>query len=608
LLPTVFVVSICVSAKRLQLKGISCQYPEAILLAGKVDAAFFDKTGTLTQLGLEFISSEGGASGDRILIGMAVCHTLTTMASGEIVGNQVDKASFLTTGATLKHEKGDPALISFNEEEYTILKRFEFDSHRATQSVIIADSSNKRQIYVKGSPEVIKGLCMESSLPEDFDRTVQESASAGVYVIAMAYRSYQLQMDLSDVRREDVEGELTFGGFINFRNPIRDETLAVLEEVEESEMTLSMITGDNVFTGIFIARESGMIRPNRFVVVGRLAVDGELEWYDVEANVLVEPPSPTMLDSPENEVDLAITGEAWNTISSADPKYATAIMKRIRVFGRCKPADKVSVVASFDNNGYTTLMCGDGQNDCGCLKTAHVGVALSNAEASIVAPFTSLDKSLTSVLDVLREGRCALASTLSAYSYYMVYGQTEAYLRVIMAYFSVTLSEWCWIFLNGIFSISLAFSIPLSQASGQLTSRRPTDRLLGHETLFSVCGVLAWNFFYVVLALVILFQQEWFQCRKWTQTDVSSSREIGDNYEASVIFIVGGYQYIASAIVMNFGHTFRRPWYRNYIFVFLASTWSLLFFLLTVYPSTLSCIWRVNCNNEVSCGKLNSGQ
>jgi magnesium-transporting ATPase (P-type) len=232
LLPTVFVVSICVSAKRLQLKGISCQYPEAILLAGKVDAAFFDKTGTLTQLGLEFISSEGGASGDRILVGMAVCHTLTTTASGEIVGNQVDMASFLTTGATLKHEKGDPALISFNGEEFTILKRFEFDSHRATQSVIIEGSDNKRQIYVKGSPEVIKGLCMETSLPEDFDRTVQESASAGIYVIAMAYRSYRLEMDLSDVRREDVEGELTFGGFINFRNPIRDETLAVLEEVE----------------------------------------------------------------------------------------------------------------------------------------------------------------------------------------------------------------------------------------------------------------------------------------------------------------------------------------------------------------------------------------
>ena len=62
-------------------------------------------------------------------------------------------------------------------------------------------------------------------------------------------------------------------------------------------------------------------------------------------------------------------------------------------------------------------MCGDGGNDCGALKAAHVGIALSDAEASIVAPFTSLDKSITSVIEVVKEGRCALASAFAAYKY-----------------------------------------------------------------------------------------------------------------------------------------------------------------------------------------------
>ena len=34
-------------------------------------------------------------------------------------------------------------------------------------------------------------------------------------------------------------------------------------------------------------------------------------------------------------------------------------------------------------------MVGDGANDCGSLKAAHVGISLSEAEASVAAPFTS---------------------------------------------------------------------------------------------------------------------------------------------------------------------------------------------------------------------------
>ena len=34
-------------------------------------------------------------------------------------------------------------------------------------------------------------------------------------------------------------------------------------------------------------------------------------------------------------------------------------------------------------------MVGDGANDCGALKSAHVGISLSEAEASVAAPFTS---------------------------------------------------------------------------------------------------------------------------------------------------------------------------------------------------------------------------
>jgi cation-transporting ATPase 13A1 len=52
------------------------------------------------------------------------------------------------------------------------------------------------------------------------------------------------------------------------------------------------------------------------------------------------------------------------------------VIPLIQVFARTSPEQKELVLRSLRSAGWTTLMVGDGTNDVGGLKAAHVGVAL----------------------------------------------------------------------------------------------------------------------------------------------------------------------------------------------------------------------------------------
>ena len=134
-------------------------------------------------------------------------------------------------------------------------------------------------------------------------------------------------------------------------------------------------------------------------------------------------------------------------MKNKDPKLKSIhqsyrlILKNGRVFARMAPEHKALLVQAFKKEGFTTLMCGDGANDCAALRTASVGVSLSPEEASIAAGFTSIIPDVSCIFELLREGKCSLTTSIQTFKFMMLYSMTQFICVTLMLIYITYLND-----------------------------------------------------------------------------------------------------------------------------------------------------------------------
>jgi cation-transporting ATPase 13A1 len=189
---------------------------------------------------------------------------------------------------------------------------------------------------------------------------------------------------------------LRFAGFLVFHSPLKPDAQQCLRELADAShrvrlkskpfdvypsltsLQCIMITGDNPLTAVHVATDVDIMDRDALILdlKENPAHEGDLEWRTVDESKAIsvnpdEPLDQSLLDT----YDICMTGAALKQFATRTAAWHI-LARHTWVYARVSPAQKEFIVRTLRELGYTTLMAGDGTNDVGALKQAHIGVAL----------------------------------------------------------------------------------------------------------------------------------------------------------------------------------------------------------------------------------------
>ncbi|XP_032157630.1 cation-transporting ATPase 13A2 isoform X2 [Mustela erminea] len=626
-LPAAMTVCTLYAQSRLRSQGIFCIHPLRINLGGKLQLVCFDKTGTLTEDGLDVmgvVPLKGQAflplvpEPRRLPMGpllraLATCHALSRLQDIP-VGDPMDLKMVESTGwvleegpaadsafgtqvlAVMRPPLQEPQLQGVEEPPVpvSILSRFPFSSALQRMNVVVAwPGAAQPEAYVKGSPELVAGLCKPETVPPDFAQRLQSYTAAGYRVVALASKPLPVAPSLEaaqQLTRDTLERELSLLGLLVMRNLLKPQTTAVIQALRRTRIRTVMVTGDNLQTAVTVAQGCGMVGPREhlFIIHATPPERGQpasLELLPLESSAAVNgAKDPDQASSYTVEPDprsshLALSGSTFGVLMKHFPKLLPKVLVQGTVFARMAPEQKTELVCELQKLQYCVGMCGDGANDCGALKAADVGISLSQAEASVVSPFTSSMASIECVPMVIREGRCSLDTSFSVFKYMALYSLTQFISVLILYTINTNLGDVQFLAIDLVITTTVAVLMSRTGPALALGRARPPGALLSIPVLSSlllqvalVAGVQLGGYFLTVA-------QPWFVPLNQT---VPAPDNL-PNYENTVVFSLSSFQYLILAAAVSKGAPFRRPLYTNVPFlVALALLASILVGLLLV--------------------------
>ncbi|XP_069120261.1 polyamine-transporting ATPase 13A3-like isoform X2 [Argopecten irradians] len=638
-LPAALTIGIVFAQYRLKKAGIFCISPRRITVSGTLNVVCFDKTGTITEDGLDMksvvpatdgkfsaeVTTISSLSRSHVMDVMTTCHSLTII-DDQLCGDPIDLIMFGATKWELiepgqeetRFDQMAPTIVkpvaainniyndSFDSnfqlpvDEIGIIRQFTFSSTLQRMSVITRKLRDSHfELYMKGAPEKIITLCKSDTVPVDFHDVLTEYTQRGLRVLGLAWRPLPKKLKFTKIQRiqrEQVEKDLRFLGLMVMENRLKPSSESVIHDLKEANIRPVMVTGDNMLTALSVARECGMIdHKDNIILVQAYPSQGmteaSLEYIYTDSK---EPEDLDLItlsggrignvDISEkfNEVNskyhLATDGRSWAVIRQYFPDIIPKLAVKGTVFARMSPEQKAQLVEELQELEYYVGMCGDGANDCGALKTAHAGISLSEAEASVASPFTSKTPTIECVPTLIREGRAALTTSFGIFKYMCMYSLVMFTTITVLYWKSANMSDFQFLYIDMILLTTLSVTFSWTGPYFKLVREPPLLKLIGISPILSVLSQTAISVLFQVSVYLYIAEQIWFI--PFVENDEWDYR----CQEVTSLFVVSSFQYIFLSIAFSKGHPYRKSVLSNYPFMVNLVICFVLNIWLTIYP------------------------
>jgi len=355
--PVVLTVFLALGAWRISRHGVLTRRMPAIETLGAASVLCVDKTGTLTENRMKLVDVYTGADPSRQRTLEAAA-----LACEQDPFDPMERAILAAAGRVAEEQRAS----------WTLERDYPFGADFLAVCHVWRSPDGTRRAAVKGAAETVMALCrLDDAAARGAQGRLEQATQQGLRLLAVAEAPLA-----GDPPADPHALEFRWLGFVALADPLRAEVPAAVALCREAGIRVVMITGDHPGTALAIARRAGI---------------------DERAGALSGP-----------------------ELARMSAEELAAAVRRVNVFARVRPEQKLALVRAYKAAGEVVAMTGDGVNDAAALKAAHIGIAMGRRGTDVAreaAALVLVEDDFGSIVDTVRLGRRIYANIANAMRY-----------------------------------------------------------------------------------------------------------------------------------------------------------------------------------------------